>query len=224
MSASIVDVFLNWEVISRYLPDILGSLVYTIGLAVLIVAGGLALGTVLAVARSAGSRPLAALIVVYVDVMRTVPPMVYLIIVFFCAPYLGLTLSPFESTWLTLTLILAAFIEECVWVGIRTLPAGQVEAARSTGLSWLRTMRHVVLPQAIRMMLGPITGKIAAITKETALGSVIGLTEILGTAESASSNSGNPSTLTVAVVLYLMIFVPVVVGSRYLEKNWNWKT
>jgi polar amino acid transport system permease protein len=223
MGSSIMDVFLNGEVIGRYLPDILDSLGITLLLSVLIVVGGLVLGTVLAVARAAGSRLLSALIVIYVDVWRTIPPMVYLIIVFFCAPYLGLTLSPFVSTWVTLTFILAAFIEECVWVGILTLPAGQVEAARSTGLSWLQAMRLVVLPQALRMMLGPITGKIAAITKETALGSVIGLTEILGVSESASSNSGNPSTLTVAVALYLLIFVPVVVGSRYLEKNWNWK-
>ncbi|OWT71525.1 MULTISPECIES: amino acid ABC transporter permease [unclassified Achromobacter] len=223
MDSSIVDVFLNWEVIHRYLPDILESLVVTIALSVLIVIGGLVLGAVLAVARAAGNRLLAVLIVIYVDVWRTIPPMVYLIVVFFCAPYLGLTLSPFASTWITLTLILAAFIEECVWVGILAVPKGQVEAARSTGMSWLKTMLHVVLPQAVRMMIGPITGKIAAITKETALGSVIGLTEILGVSESASSNSGNPSTLSVAVVLYLAIFLPVVMGSRYLERTWNWR-
>lgn len=223
MDSSIVDVFLNWEVIRRYLPDILESLGVTIALSVLIVIGGLVLGAVLAVARAAGNRLLSTLIVVYVDVWRTIPPMVYLIVVFFCAPYLGLTLSPFASTWITLTLILAAFIEECVWVGILAVPKGQVEAARSTGMSWLKTMLHVVLPQAVRMMIGPITGKIAAITKETALGSVIGLTEILGVSESASSNSGNPSTLSVAVVLYLVIFLPVVMGSRYLEKTWNWR-
>jgi len=223
MDSSIVDVFLNWEVIHRYLPDILESLVVTIALSVLIVIGGLVLGAVLAVARAAGNRLLAVLIVIYVDVWRTIPPMVYLIVVFFCAPYLGLTLSPFASTWITLTLILAAFIEECVWVGILAVPKGQVEAARSTGMSWLKTMLHVVLPQAVRMMIGPITGKIAAITKETALGSVIGLTEILGVSESASSNSGNPSTLSVAVVLYLVIFLPVVMGSRYLERTWNWR-
>ncbi|ALM84494.1 amino acid ABC transporter permease [Bordetella sp. N] len=223
MDSSIVDVFLNWEVIHRYLPDILESLGITIVLSILIVVGGLVLGAVLAVARAAGSRLLSALIVIYVDVWRTIPPMVYLIVVFFCAPYLGLTLSPFASTWITLTLILAAFIEECVWVGILSVPKGQVEAARSTGMSWLKTMLYVVLPQAVRMMIGPITGKIAAITKETALGSVIGLTEILGVSESASSNSGNPSTLSVAVVLYLAIFLPVVMGSRYLERAWSWR-
>jgi polar amino acid transport system permease protein len=223
MSSSIIDVFLNWDVIGRYLPEILESLVFTVALCVLIVTGGLVLGAALALARAAGHRLLSILIVIYVDVWRTIPPMVYLIVVFFCAPYLGLTLSPFASTWITLTLILAAFIEECIWVGMQTLPKGQVEASRSTGMSWLQTMLHVVLPQAFRMMLGPITGKIAAISKETALGSVIGLTEILGVSESASSNSGNPSTLSVAVVLYLLIFMPVVVGSRYLEKSWNWK-
>lgn len=220
----ITDVFFNLDVIGRYLPVIARSLITTVALAILIILGGVITGVVLAVARNAGYRPLCWLIVLYVDLWRTLPPLVFMILVFFGAPYLDITLSPFVATWLTLTIILSAYIEESIWTGIRSLPVGQYEAARSTGLSWLQTMTRVIVPQAARMMLAPMTSRIVSITKDTALGSVIGLTEILGVAQSAASNSGNPSPLTVTVILYLLIFVPVVVGSRYMEKRWKWKS
>ncbi len=223
MSIGIADVFLNADVISRYLPAIGQSLLATVALAALIIVGGCAIGTLLAVVRNAGIRPVSTLIVVYVDLLRTLPPLVFLILVFFGAPYLDISISPFVATWLTLTVILSAFIEESIWSGIRSIPVGQYEAARSTGLSWLKTMLLVILPQAYRIMLAPLTSRIVSITKDTALGSIIGLTEILGVAQSAASNSGNPSPLTTTVALYLLLFLPIVVGSRYLEKVWKWK-
>src|SRR5690606_22973882 len=97
---------------------------------------------------------------------------------------------------------LAAFAEETYWSGIRSLPKGQAEAARSTGLSWFQTMRLVILPQAIRMTLAPLTNRVLAITKNTALGSVVALTEILNVAQSATSNAGNPTPLTLGAIAY----------------------
>ena len=223
MAIGIVDVFLNAGVVSQYLPSIVASLGTTVILAALIIIGGTVLGVLLAIARNAHLKALSALIVLYADLWRTLPPLVFIIIVFFGAPYANITISAFATTWLTLTIILSAYVEESVWSGIRALDVGQYEAARSSGLSWLQSMMYVVVPQAFRSMLGPITSRAVAITKDTALGSVIGLSEMLGVAQSAASNSGNPSPLTVTVVLYLAIFLPIVVTSRYLEKLWTWK-
>jgi polar amino acid transport system permease protein len=223
MNTGIADVFLNMDVISRYLPVIGQSLLTTIALAVLIIVGGCAIGTLLAVVRTICIRPVSMLIVAYVDWLRTLPPLVFLILVFFGLPYLNISISPFIATWLTLTVILSAFIEESIWSGIQSIPKGQYEVARSSGLSWSKTMLLVILPQAYRIMLAPLTSRIVSITKDTALGSIIGLTEILGVAQSAASNSGNPSPLTITVALYLLLFLPIVVGSRYLERVWKWK-
>ncbi len=223
MEIGIADVFFDMDVISRYWPDILASLGITIWLAFLITLSGMLLGTVLAVIRNIGIVSLSRLVIAYVDILRTLPPLVMLILVFFCAPYLDISISPFVTTWLTLSVILSAYVEESLWSGMRSLPNGQFEAARSTGLSWLQTMYLVILPQVYRMVLAPLTSKVISVTRDTALGSAIGLTEILGASQSAASHSGNPSPLTVSVLLYLLLFLPIVVGSRYMEKHWKWE-
>jgi polar amino acid transport system permease protein len=132
-------------------------------------------------------------------------------------------MSSFTATWLALSLVLAAYAEESVWAGILSLPAGQTEAARSTGLSWPQTMLWVVLPQALRLAAAPLTNRVISITKNTALGSVVALNEILNTAQAASSNAGNPTPLMLGALGYLIIFIPIVLFARWLETRWRWK-
>jgi len=118
-------------------------------------------------------------------------------------------------------LVLAAFAEEIVWAGITATPKGQWEAARSTGLSFTQALVHVVLPQAVRMVIPPLTNRAIAITKMTALGMVIGVPDILGQATTAQSFSANASPLTLAALAYVAIFLPLVVFSRWLEQRFT---
>jgi polar amino acid transport system permease protein len=131
-------------------------------------------------------------------------------------------MSAFTATWLSLSLVLAAFSEEIFWAGILSVPKGQAEAARSTGLSWLQSMVFVVMPQAFRLTVAPLTNRVIAITKSTALGSVVGLSEVLNNAQSASSNAGNATPLTLAAIACLIIFVPVVLLGRWTETRFKW--
>lgn len=173
------DAFLNGAVMARALPGIIQGFWLTVQLAVLIVATGLLAGLALALVRSLGVRPLNLLIVFVVDLLRALPPLVIIVLLYFGAPALGATPSGFACTWASLSLVLMAFAEEIVWAGLNAVPRGQWEAARSTGLGFARAMAFVVLPQALRIVIPPLVNRTIAITKGTALGSVVALQEIL---------------------------------------------
>src|SRR5213078_4631755 len=217
------ETFLNAKVMHRYLPDILSGVVVTIELALLIVVTGIAAGLALALLRCLAIRPLNWLIIFIVDLFRSLPPLVVIVLIYFGLPSVDLSPSGFVSTWLSLAFVLMAFSEEIFWAGITSVAKGQWEAARSTGLSFGQTLMNVVLPQAFRLTIPPLTNRTIAITKGTALGTVVAVSEILGMASSAVSNSYNPSPLTLGAGAYLILFLPMVVLGRWLETRMRWK-
>ncbi len=215
------ETFLNAKVMARYWPDIVAGLGTTIELAALIVVSGLAAGLALAVLRSFGIRVVNWAIVFVVDLFRALPPLVIIVLIYFGLPSIDIAPSGFISTWLSMALVLMAFSEEIFWAGITAIPRGQWEAARSTGLGFGETLAHVILPQALRITIPPLTNRTIAITKGTALGSVVAVTEILGQASSAVSNSYNPSPLTLGAAAYLVLFLPVVIFGRWVERKFR---
>ena len=217
------DTFLNWEVMAQYAPKIVEGAWVTIQIAVAVVIAGIAAGLLLSVVRTLRIGPLNVLIVMTVDVLRALPPLVIIIIFYFALPTVGIRLSAWTATWLALSLVLMAFAEEIFWAGILAVPKGQWEAARSTGLGFLQTLRDVVLPQALRLTIPPLTNRTIAITKNTALGAVIAVGEILYQAQTAYSFSYNPSPLLLGAVAYLILFVPVVLFGRWVETRFAWK-
>jgi polar amino acid transport system permease protein len=218
-----VETFFNAKVMARYLPDIAYGMLITVELAALVIVSGLVAGLALALLRSFGFRPVNLLLVFIVDLFRALPPLVIIVFIYFGLPSVDLSPSSFVSTWLSLTLVLMAFSEEIFFAGITSIPKGQWEAARSTGLSFGQTLVNVVLPQALRLTIPPLTNRTIAITKGTALGSVVALSEILGMASSAVSNSYNPSPLTLGAAAYLILFLPMVIVGRWLETRMRWK-
>jgi polar amino acid transport system permease protein len=218
-----LDTFFNAKVMAKYAPDIAYGMLITVELAALVIVTGLAAGLVLALVRSLGFRPVNLLIVFTVDLFRALPPLVIIVFIYFGLPSVDLSPSAFVSTWLSLMFVLMAFSEEIFWAGITSIPKGQWEAARSTGLSFGQTLINVVLPQALRLTIPPLTNRTIAITKGTALGSVVALNEILGMASSAVSNSYNPSPLTLGAGAYLVLFLPMVIVGRWLETRMRWK-
>jgi polar amino acid transport system permease protein len=218
-----LDTFFKWEVIERYFPAIMKGVAVTIEIAVAVVVTGILLGLALAVVRSFRVLAINALIVVFVDMLRALPPLVLVLLLYFGLPNTGINLPSFAVLWLVLTLVLAAFAEEIFWAGILSIPKGQWEAARSTGLSFLGTLTYIVLPQAIRLTVPPLTNRTIAITKNTALGTVIGVGEILNQATTAQSFSGNATPLMMGAIAYVVLFIPVVVLGRFLETRFAWR-
>ncbi|MGP0094185.1 MAG: amino acid ABC transporter permease [Xanthobacteraceae bacterium] len=218
-----LDAFFKWQLIKLYFPSIMAGVVVTIEIALAVVITGIALGLALAVVRAFRVLPVNVLIVVFVDVLRALPPLVLVLLVYFGLPNVGISLPSFAVLWIVLALVLAAFAEEIFWAGILSVPKGQWEAARSTGLGFLGTLTYVVLPQAVRLTIPPLTNRTVAITKNTALGTVIGVGEILNQATTGQSFSGNATPLMMGALAYVILFVPVVVLGRYLETRFAWR-
>ncbi len=220
---ALVFSFFNLEIAWEYLPDILKGMVVTVELGIVVAVTGLFMGMVLAVLRALQLKPVNFLIICFADIMRALPPLVVIMMLFFAFPYIQISMSAFTATWIALSLVLAAFVEEICWAGIMSVPKGQSEAARSTGLNWLQSMLYVVLPQAVRLTVAPLTNRVIAITKSTALGSVVGLSEVLSNSQSAMSNSGNATPLMMGAIGCLIIFIPVVILGRWTETRFRWK-
>jgi polar amino acid transport system permease protein len=215
--------FFNVEVMARYLPAIAEGFLLTIELAVVVIVTGLAVGLALALVRSVQLRPVNWAIVFFVDLFRALPPLVVIVLLYFALPHTGLRLSGYAAAWASLSLVLAAFAEEIFWAGILAVHKGQWEAARSTGLTFAQTLAFVVLPQAVRLTIPPLTNRTIAITKGTALASVVGVPEILTQAVTGQSFSGNASPLTLGAAAYLVLFLPFVVVGRWVETRFAWK-
>jgi polar amino acid transport system permease protein len=218
-----IDTFFKPELIARYLPDILKGMAVTVEIASAVVVTGIALGLALALLRSFRILPVSAVIVTFADVFRALPPLVLVLLVYFGLPNLGINLPSFAVLWLVLSLVLAAFAEEIFWAGLLSVPKGQWEAARSTGLGFVGTLAYVVLPQALRLTVPPITNRTIVITKNTALGTVIGVGEILNQATTGQSFSGNATPLMMGAIAYVILFIPVVVLGRFLETRFAWR-
>ena len=218
-----IDQFFNLDVMIKYLPDVIGGFWITLALALSVIATGLILGLLLACLRAFQWRVINLAIVLFVDLFRALPPLVLLIIGYFGLPYAGLALSGFTISWLCLSFVLAAFAEEIFLAGITSVQKGQWEASRSTGLSFGETLIYVVIPQALRMTIPPLTNRTIAITKNTALASVVAVQEMLTVAQTSLAYAANTSPLTLAAIGYLLVFFPLVILSRWVETRFAWK-
>jgi polar amino acid transport system permease protein len=218
-----VDSFFNARVAAEYAPKVLEGMGITVLLALAVIVAGIAAGLALPVLRAMGLRVVNWVIVAVVDVLRALPPLVIIVLFFFGLPGMGIQMSGFVAAWLALSLVLMAFAEEIFWAGITAVPPGQWEASRAIGMRFAPTFFLVILPQAVRMVVPPLTNRTIAITKGTALASVVAVPEILGAAQAGVSFSFNPTPLTLAAVAYLALFVPVVVLGRWVETRFAWK-
>ena len=215
------DSFLNARVAAEYTPKIIEGLWLTLALAGCIIAAGVLAGLALAVLRAMGLRPVNWVIIFAVDLFRALPPLVIIVLLYFGLPAAGIAMSGFIAAWLALSLVLMAFAEEIFWAGITAIPTGQWEASRSLGLGFIVTFGLIILPQALRMVIPPLVNRTIAITKGTALASVVAVPEILGAAQAGVSFSFNPTPLTLGAVAYLVLFLPVVVAGRWVEQYYR---
>lgn len=214
----IVRYFFDFSLMSAYWPDILRGFFITIQMSVLTVLIGIPLGLVIAILRLYGFKPLNALIILYIDFFRSIPQLVLIVLAYFALPYFGLVLEPFTATVVALAIVLSAFCEEIFWAGINAVSKGQWEAGRSTGLGFNQTLAYIILPQVVRISIPPLTNRAIGISKGTTLGSVVAVPELLNVTSSIQSNVANPTALTVGALLFLLLFLPFVRFTRWLER------
>ncbi|HRI66957.1 MAG TPA: ABC transporter substrate-binding protein/permease [Polyangium sp.] len=180
----------------------------------------ISIGIFLALSRVYGPTPLRALAVTYIEVFRGTPLLVQLTMVYFGLPELGLTLSPFVAGVIALGLNYAAAEAENYRAGLESVPTGQMDAARTPGLSKIQTLRHVALPQALRVALPPTTNDFIALLKDSSLVSIVTLTELTKTYTSLTSAMRDHLGLgLVAAVFYLLLSLPFARLSRMVEQR-----
>jgi polar amino acid transport system permease protein len=212
---AIIQNFLNVEIMRAALPLLAKGLGMTAVLCLLVVPAGVGGGLAVAVLASLRRRWLSFPLIAYVDFFRAFPPLVLLIFVYFGLPFVGVKISPFAAVVVAFFLNTSSYYGEIFRAGIESVGRGQVEAARSTGLSRGQAMAYVVLPQATRNVLPDLIGNTLEVVKLTSLASVVALPELLYAARSAQSITYNPSPIVLAAATYFVLLWP---GVRLLSR------
>jgi polar amino acid transport system permease protein len=206
----ILQVFLNIEILKKVWPFLLSGLGMTALLSVVIVPLGVAGGLAVAMLYHLHMRWLNWLLMAYVDFFRAFPPLVLLLFIYGGLPFLGLDLPLFATVALAFLLNTSSYYGEIFRSGIESIPPGQSEAARSTGLSRWQTMLWVTLPQATRNVLPDLLSNTLEVIKLTTLASVVGFTELLNNARNAQALTYNATPIVAAALIYLALLWPLV--------------
>jgi polar amino acid transport system permease protein len=219
MMSELVTTFFNFDVLRQVWPLLLQGLWLTLALAVVAVPLSIAIGLGIAVAQDLDSRPLRILLVAYADTLRAIPPLVLLIFIFYGLPFLGLKLGEFPAAVLALTLNGSSYFSEIFRAGIGSVPKGQREAARSTGLTWMQGMTYVVVPQGSRNVLPDLVSNTVELVKQTSITSAVALQELLRSAQIAQGLLYNPTPLVAAAIVYFLMFWPLVRLVSRMQNN-----
>ncbi|WP_299843555.1 amino acid ABC transporter permease [uncultured Jannaschia sp.] len=217
----VFDTFLNLEVLARTWPLLLTGLWVTLQLGAASIVAGLVLGLALSMVRLYGPGPVRALARVYIDVFRSIPLLVLLIVIYYALPFVGLSLSPFASAMSALTMVSGAYSAEIFRAGIEAIPKGQFEASAALGLSHRQTMTDVILPQAIRIVIPPLTNNSINVVKDTALASVVAMPDLLKQATQAQALAANPTPLIGAALIYIAVLWPLVALVSRMERRFG---
>ena len=218
---SFTETFFNWSVLVSSFPLLLSGLRITLLLGLVSIIAGLVLGLGIALVRIYAIRPASIAAKIYIDVFRSIPILVLLIVIYYALPFVGLRLSPFMSAAAALTLVSGAYTAEIFRAGIEAIPRGQFEASQALGLSYRHMMSDIILPQAIRIVIPPLTNNCVNVVKDTALASVVAMPDLLKQATQAQALEANPTPLIVAALIYIALLWPLVVLVGRLEKRYR---
>lgn len=203
-----------------FLPLILRAAVLTVVISILAMVVAVIAGMALALARLYGPRPLPVVALWYIEIVRGTPLLIQILFIFYGLPNIGVKLDPFVAGVLALGLNYAAYEAENYRAGLQAVPFGQVEAARALALSQGQAVRHIVVPQAARMVLPVMTNDFISLLKDSSLVSAITLTELTQTYEQLSTTYYDYfGTGLLIGAVYLLIGLPFVRLARWTERR-----
>jgi His/Glu/Gln/Arg/opine family amino acid ABC transporter permease subunit len=191
----------------------------TLMLAVISAAGSILVGLAAAILRTYNSPTLNLFLKAYIDILRSIPMIVIMVLLFFALPFTGISMGSIMSTVVALSLGYGAYTAESFRAGIESVHSGQTEAARSLGLSRWQTLRRVILPQAIPVVIPPLTGNLVSMLKDTAVASLVAAPELLKRARELYTAKTNPTPLVAAALIYLAVLIPLVRVVNMLENR-----
>ena len=205
-----IETFFNPTIMRDAWPILLAGLGNTLALSALVVPLGIAGGIVLALLSTIRHPAVRWPLMAWVDFFRAFPPLVLLIFLYAGLPFAGIEMGGFGCVAVGFFLNTGAYYGEVLRAGIESVPAGQIEAARSTGLSRLQALIWIVLPQAIRNVMPDLLSNTLEVVKLTSLASVVALPELLFQSRQAQSLTYNPTPIVLAAIVYFLLLWPLV--------------
>ncbi len=211
---------MDFAYIQSILPALLAGTRQTLIIFCLTLLFALPLGLPVAFGAMSRVSPLRWLAKAYVWVFRGTPLMLQIFFFFYCLPlFVPLKMDRLTTAVFTFVLNYAAYFAEIYRGGIQSIERGQREAAKSLGFTGWQTMRLIVIPQALRRVIPPVSNEVITLIKDTALVYVIGVPELLKAAKDANNRDVNPAAYFVAALIYLLFTFVLTVASQRLEKR-----
>ncbi|WP_428036208.1 amino acid ABC transporter permease [Amphritea sp.] len=213
-----MSAFSDWDI----LRNLLLAARWTVVLSLIAFAGGATVGLLLTMMQVSGRTLLVRFTRLYIELFQGTPLLMQLFLVFFGLSLMGLEVSAWFAAALALTLFSSAYLTE-IWRGcIESIPRGQWEASRCLGLSYFEIMRHIILPQALKVAIAPTVGFSVQIVKGTALASIIGFVELTKAGTMLNNATFEPfKVFGMVALLYFLLCYPLSVASRKLERKLN---
>jgi His/Glu/Gln/Arg/opine family amino acid ABC transporter permease subunit len=209
---------MTWSVFVEIAPHLLYGTIFTVVLAASALVIGTLAGVSVGLLRFVPSQSLTMAIGGVVEFIRAIPLLMLIFFIFFGLPSIGIDIPTFPAAILALSLWMMANASEVVRGGIQSIPPGQMEAARSTGLSGIQAMRYVVFPQAVRRMLPPYIGLCTILIKDTSLAAIIGVLELTHTSQQLIARTYFALEIyLLAAVIYFCLCYPLSVLARRVE-------
>lgn len=181
----------------------------------------LPLGMLAALGRLSSFKLISRLVEFYVWIMRGTPLMLQLLFVYFALPMIGIRLPDIAAALLAFTLNYAAYFAEIFRAGIQAVPKGQYEAAKTLGMSYPQTMRRIILPQVVRLVLPPISNETINLVKDTSLVYILAMNDLLRVARTIVQREFDMTPFLIAAIFYLAMTAVLTWGFKKLEAHYG---
>ena len=196
--------------IDSFWPLLRAGLLFAVPLTLITFVGGIALGFLLALGRLYGPKPLVALVRFYVWLIRGTPLLVQLFLIFYGLPSAGITLDAFTAAVIGFTLNVGAYTSEVIRATLDAVPKGQWEASYSIGMNWFQAMRRIVLPQAARIAVPPLSNTFISLVKDTSLAAAVTVPELFQAAQRIAAATYEPLILYIETAVIYLLFSSVL--------------
>jgi His/Glu/Gln/Arg/opine family amino acid ABC transporter permease subunit len=213
-----VQSFLEYSI--KIWPHLLRGMEQTLLLTAVSAVFGTLLGLLLALARIARSNAVRRIAGGYVTLFRGTPLLLQILFIWGALPQVGIVLPDFVCVAIALSMNAGAYIAEIIRAAIQSIDKGQMEAARSLGMSFNKAMRRIILPQTFRRLIPPMVNELAALTKDTSLAMAVGIVELLKASQQMQSQSFRPAeTYVWTAAGYLIVTVTLMSLATHFEKR-----
>ena len=214
---------MNFELMVQAMPLLLTGAVVTVKITALSVFLGILIGLFVGIARISTYKIVHLAAAVYVDFLRGTPLLVQIFLVYFALPVLtGQRIDPFVAAIAACSINSSAYVAEIFRAGIQSIDAGQMEAGRSLGMTWMQTMRYIIVPQAARRVIPPLGNEFIALLKDSSLVSVIGFEELTRRGQLIIARTYASLEIWICVaIIYLVMTVSISRLVAWLERRYK---